>query len=104
MNILKLERFYEFLERVLGEVHIFKHRLQISALEQARVLILGKYVLLEVLNTIYKHCLASAIFVIFVKCENRKIGLINGMLYRGYNISCNLVFIYLGDRIFKRFV
>ena len=68
MNILMLECFYEFLERVLGEVHIFKHRLQISALEQARVLILGKYVLLEVLNTIYKHCLASAIFVIFVKC------------------------------------
>ena len=31
----------------------FKHRLYISALEQARVLILGKY---KVLNTIYKHC------------------------------------------------
>ena len=30
--------------RKVGEVHIFKHRLYISALEQARVLILGKYV------------------------------------------------------------
>ena len=69
MNILTLECFYEFLERVIGEVHIFKHRLQISALEQSGVLILGKYVLPEVLNTIYKHCVASAIFVIFVKCE-----------------------------------
>ena len=38
------------------EVHIFKHRLYISALEQARVLILGRYVLLGVINTIYKHC------------------------------------------------
>ena len=28
---------------------------------QARVLILGKYVLLEVINTIYKHCHASVI-------------------------------------------
>ena len=34
----------------------FKHRLYISALEQARVLILGKYVLPGVINTIYKHC------------------------------------------------
>ena len=40
----------------IGEVHIFKHRLYTSALEQARVLILGKYVLLGVINTIYKHC------------------------------------------------
>ena len=38
-----------------GEVRIFKHRVYISALEQARVLILGKYVLLTVINTIYKH-------------------------------------------------
>ena len=36
----------------------FKHRLYISASEQARVLILGKYVLLGVVNTIYKHCYA----------------------------------------------
>ena len=42
--------------RKVGEIHIFKHRLYIAALEQARVLILGKYFLLEVLNTIYKHC------------------------------------------------
>ena len=35
----------------VGEVHIFKHRLYISALEQARVLILSKYVLLGVINT-----------------------------------------------------
>ena len=42
--------------RKVGEVHIFKQRLYISALEQARVLILGKYVLLGVINTIYKHC------------------------------------------------
>ena len=41
--------------RNVGEIHIFKHRLYISALEQARVL-LGKYFLLEVINTIYKHC------------------------------------------------
>ena len=34
----------------------FKHSLYISALEQDRVLILGKYVLLRVINTIYKHC------------------------------------------------
>ena len=40
----------------VGEVHIFKHRLYISGLEQARLLILGKYVLLGVSNTIYKHC------------------------------------------------
>ena len=39
-----------------GEVHIFKHRLYISASVQARVLILGKYVLLGVINTLYKHC------------------------------------------------
>ena len=38
------------------EVHIFKHRLYISALEQARVLIQSKYVLLGVINTNYKHC------------------------------------------------
>ena len=41
--------------RQVREVHIFKHRLYISALEQARVLILGRYVLLGVINTIYKH-------------------------------------------------
>ena len=35
-------------------VHIFKHRLYITALEQARVLKLGKYILLGVTNTI-KH-------------------------------------------------
>ena len=68
-----LERFYEFLEGVKidsvckeGEVHIFKHRLYISALEQTRVLILGKYVLLGVINTIYKHCHALSDFV---KCR-----------------------------------
>ena len=37
----------------VGEVHIFKHRLCISALEQARALILGKYVLLGVINTFF---------------------------------------------------
>ena len=41
--------------RKVGEVHIFKHRLYISALEQAKVVILSKYVLLGVINTIYKH-------------------------------------------------
>ena len=35
----------------VGEVHIFKHRLYISALEKARLLILSKYVLLGVINT-----------------------------------------------------
>ena len=42
--------------RRLGQIHIFKHRLYFLALEQARVLILGKYFLLEVINKIYKHC------------------------------------------------
>ena len=37
-------------------LHIFKQRLYISALEQTRVLILGKNVLQGVINTIYKHC------------------------------------------------
>ena len=37
--------------RKVGEVHIFKHRLYISALEQAMVFILGKYVLLGVIKT-----------------------------------------------------
>ena len=41
--------------RKAGEVHIFKHRLYIAALEQARVLILSKYVLLGVINTMYKQ-------------------------------------------------
>ena len=40
--------------RKVGEVHIFKYRLYI--LEQAGVLILGKYVILGVINTIDKHC------------------------------------------------
>ena len=40
---------------MVGEVHIFKHMLYISTLEQARVLILGKYVLLGVTNTILSH-------------------------------------------------
>ena len=40
-----------FLHKV-GDVHMFKHRLYISALEQAKVLIIGKYVLV---NTVYKH-------------------------------------------------
>ena len=48
----------------VGEVHIFKHRLYISALEQARVLILGNYVLLGVIYTIYKHCHAWVILQI----------------------------------------
>ena len=47
--------------RQVREVHIFKHRLYISVLEQARVLILGRYVLLGVINTIYKHCHAWVI-------------------------------------------
>ena len=34
----------------------FQAQAFISALEQARVLILSKYVLLRVINTIYKHC------------------------------------------------
>ena len=38
------------------EVHIFNYRLYISALEQDKVLILGKCVLLGVINTIDKHC------------------------------------------------
>ena len=42
--------------RKVGEVQIFKHRLYISALEQAKVLLLGKYVLLGVINTIHKQC------------------------------------------------
>ena len=48
--------YYRVILRKVGEVHISKHRLYISALEQARVLILGKYFLLKVINTIYKHC------------------------------------------------
>ena len=44
--------------RKVGEVHIFKHRLYVSALQQTTVSILGKYVLLGVINTIYKHCYA----------------------------------------------
>ena len=36
--------------RKVGEVNIFKHRLYISALEQAVVLILGKYVLIGVIR------------------------------------------------------
>ena len=47
--------------RQVREVHIFAHRLYISVLEQARVLILGRYVLLGVINTIYKHCHAWVI-------------------------------------------
>ena len=42
--------------RKVGEVHIFKHRLYISALEEPWVVILSKYVLIGVINTIYKHC------------------------------------------------
>ena len=45
----------EFLCKV-GEVHIGKHKLSISDFEQARVLILDKYVPLRVINTMYKHC------------------------------------------------
>ena len=58
------KRNYRVLVRVcvfVFEVHIFKHKLYISALEQARVLILIKYVLLGVINTVYKHCHASVI-------------------------------------------
>ena len=47
--------------RQVREVHIFKHRLYISVLEQARVLILGRYVLLGVINTVHKHCHAWVI-------------------------------------------
>ena len=52
-NFLTLERFCN-----VGEVHIFKHRLYISASEQARLLKLDKYILQGAINTIYKHCLA----------------------------------------------
>ena len=45
----------------MNVIHIFKHRLYISVLEQARVLILGRYVLLGVINTIHKHCHAWVI-------------------------------------------
>ena len=41
-----------------SQAQAFKHRLYFSALEQARMLILGKYVLLSVIHTIYKHCQA----------------------------------------------
>ena len=41
--------------RKVGGVNIFKYRLYISVLEQARVLIPGKYFLLGVINTICKH-------------------------------------------------
>ena len=34
-------------------IHTFKHRLYISALEQVRFVLLGKYVLLEAINTVY---------------------------------------------------
>ena len=37
------------------KVYIFKHRLCVSVLEQARMLILGKYVLLGYINTTNKH-------------------------------------------------
>ena len=46
----------------VGEVHIFEHRLYISALEQATVLIIGIYVLLGVITqfinivTLEKFC------------------------------------------------
>ena len=43
--------------RKKGKVHI-EHKLYISPLEQARVLILGKYVLLGFINTVYEHCSA----------------------------------------------
>ena len=50
---LGLQKFSPFTTiGAVGDVHIFKHRLYISALEQARALILGKYVLLGVINTI----------------------------------------------------
>ena len=49
--------------RQVREVHIFKHRLYISVLEQARVLILGRYVLLGVINTNHKHRLAQVILL-----------------------------------------
>ena len=39
----------------IGEIHILEQRLYISALEQARVLIIGRYVVLKVMNTFYKH-------------------------------------------------
>ena len=50
-----------------GEVHIFKQRIYISALEQARVLILGKHVLLLVINTIYKQSHLSDFWQMQVK-------------------------------------
>ena len=52
------------------EVYIFKHMLYISALEQATVLILGKYVLLAVIHTICKHCYTEYLSD-FVKCRKR---------------------------------
>ena len=51
---------------IVGEVYIFKHRLYISALKQAKTLILGKYVLPGSINTFYAYCHAS---VILWKCR-----------------------------------
>ena len=62
---------------MLGEVHIFKQSFYISALEQARVLILGKYVLLRVINTIldmdYVSALTQAVLIWSNICRILKI-------------------------------
>ena len=47
----------------VGKDYIFKHRLYISALQQARALILRKYVLLGSINAIYKYFDALSDFV-----------------------------------------
>ena len=53
--------------RKVGEVHIFKHRLYVLALEQAGVLILGKSVLLGVISTIYKFCQLATGYMSFLQ-------------------------------------
>ena len=40
----------------VGEVYIFEHGVYIAALEHARMLILSNYVILAMINTIYKYC------------------------------------------------
>ena len=45
----------------VGQVYIFEHRLYISALEHARMLMLSDYILLASINTIYTCCHAWVI-------------------------------------------
>ena len=84
----------------VGEGHIFKHRLYISALEQARMLILGKYVLLIFINTVYAYCHA------FVKCRRRINILVNGLYISALEhvmkvILCSCVLLVFINRICK---